>query len=74
LLFVLLSVVTGYSLLHLQLPGAQALEHWSTFTFTEFRAMLLEWIVGSLIAGPVLGLIAYALMRVVLRVPPRSVG
>jgi uncharacterized protein (DUF2062 family) len=71
LLFVLLSIVTGYTVLHGRVPGSQALEHWSTFTLPEFRAMLIEWVVGSLIVGPLLGLLAYAVMRVVLRVPRR---
>jgi glycosyltransferase involved in cell wall biosynthesis len=70
--FVLVSVITGNLVLHGRLPGPSTFPDWSEFTFADVRGMLLEWVLGSLIAGPVLGAAGYVLTRLLLRTQRRA--
>lgn len=66
--FAFLSLVVGHVVLRGRIPVMSELPAWSDFTFETARGLLAEWIVGSLIVGPVLGLLGYALAWMVLRV------
>lgn len=65
--FLFPSVVVGYLLLHGDSPTA--LPGWSTVTLADIRALLAEWIVGSLVVGAVLAMLSYVLARLMLRLP-----
>lgn len=66
--FAFLSLLVGHVILRGDLPTPDVLPTWSAFTLADARALLWEWVVGSVIVGVVLGVLGYTLAALALRV------
>ncbi len=69
LVFLFPSVIVGYTLLHAAPPTLEALPGWSSVSLADIRALLTEWIVGSVVVGTVLAALSYVAARLLLRLP-----
>lgn len=63
LVFIMLSVLVGHLMLHGSIPDAAIVTKWRDAAFDRMRHLLLEWVLGSLVVGAVLGVAGYALTR-----------
>lgn len=69
LVFVAVSICVGAVLLRGQLPDLGAVNLAEAGKWSTVNALITEWLIGSVIAGLVLGLTAYGVMRAALRRP-----
>lgn len=67
--FAAISICVGSLLLHGQVPALSGISFKQATQWSTVNTLITEWIVGSVIAGVGLGLVAYAALRGLLAVP-----
>jgi len=79
LLFAAVSIGVGGLLLHGKLPDLSGIDLQQASKWSIVNALIVEWLVGSVVTGVVLGLLAYYALRAALALPatqelPTEVG
>jgi len=69
LVFVALSICVGGLLINGSVPDLSAIDLRQAAQWSTFNALLVEWLLGSVIAGVGLGLLGYSIVRAILTRP-----